>query len=518
MTSGLENPLTYLLVSLLFYCLFCFDKEKKIKLIFLILSLIVLNRFDYGLLFLPLALVLMYTFINRKNCVSVLWIGVSLLLLWFIFSTIYFGSLFPNTYYAKLNADYPVDEVITRGIYYYKALYNLDLNSVVILVLGFLSLLLYRDKFTIAIMVGKILYCIYILRAGGDFMQGRFFSVLVLISVGELIVAISRSKMSVKYKNFLVLSQIVLLIYLSIWFSAPIYSTTNYLPRQGYNGIVDERGLYYKHTGLLASNRIDWLKITYLDKQLLENYRFFCGAIGKISLLNDSVVLIDLCGLADPYLSRLPAIRTPYWRIGHHMRKLPTEFGQFRTRKLREIPDQNLKDLFNDISIVVNGDIFTVPRFMAIWRLLTNSYSSKDFSKYSDSEVYIPLTSIVEHSKVTDWNSDIFYGNFNGNLKVEANIPKRTSVVWFKADWAHSYDLIVNDKKIYTLLKDRKYCEKGIKLYLPTEQLVKNIQFIETDVTKFTHDGFNYLVFLRLRENKENEANFESHCIIRIQE
>ena len=51
MTSGLENPLTYLLVSMLFYCLFCTDKERNLRLIFLILSLIVLNRFDYGVLF-----------------------------------------------------------------------------------------------------------------------------------------------------------------------------------------------------------------------------------------------------------------------------------------------------------------------------------------------------------------------------------------------------------------------------------------------------------------------------------
>ena len=515
MTSGLENPLTYLLVSLLLYCLFCTDKERNLKFIFLILSLIVLNRLDYGLIFLPLALVLMYTFIDRKNYISVLWMGVSLLTVWFLFSTIYFGSPLPNTFYAKLNADYPTLEVLSRGINYYVALF-LDFNSVIIMLLGFISLIFYRDRFTIALIVGKILYFLYILRAGGDFMQGRFFSVLILVSIGEFVYAIHKSQISIKFKNKFILSFFTLIVCFSIPSNAPIYSKTDYDSRPKYKGIVDERGFYYWYSGLLSTRRENWPKFIYLEEELLSNYRVFCGGLGINSLTNYSIVIIDSCGLADPYLSRLPAIRSPNWRVGHHNRKLPTEYGLLKTGKLQEIPDQNLQSLFKDISTVVSDDLFTVSRIKAIWRLLINSYPNMDLSKYSNPNVWVPLTNVVEKYKITDWNSDIFHANFNGNLRYEADTPIKTSVIRVKADWAHSYELFVNDQKIYTLQKEGKPCENGLKLHLPDEQIVKSIQISEIDVTKWTHNGYNYLELLRLNENKVNEISLEPHCIIKI--
>ncbi len=515
MTSGLENPLTYLLVSLLFYCLYCTDKERNLRYIFLILSLIVLNRFDYGVLFIPLVLVLMYTFLNRNNYFRELWLGVLLLILWFVFSTIYFGSPLPNTYYAKLNADYSMFEVFSRGISYYMALY-LDFNSAIILLLGFSSLFFYRDRFTIALMIGKLLYLFYILRAGGDFMQGRFFSVLILVSIGEFIFAISRSNKSKKVMNLFVLSLFALILCFSVPLNAPLYSKTTDLPRREHNGIKDERGIYYQFTGLMASYRDGWPKFVYLEKKLLENYRVVCGALGINSLVNNSLLYIDACGLADPFLSRLPAINTSNWRIGHHHRKLPTEYGLFKTRKLDEIPDQSLKILFNDISLVVSSDLFSVPRFKAIWRLITDSYPKMDLSKYSDPNVWIPLTNSVDYKEIDNWNTDLHYSDFNGSLKYEAKIPSKISVIWLKLNWAHSYELFVNDKKVYTIPKDEKNCKNGLKFHFSVEQVVKSIRFSEVDVTNSTHNGYNYLDFLRLRETKDNEAGVEAHCVIRI--
>ena len=95
--------------------------------------------------------------------------------------------------------------------------------------------------------------------------------------------------------------------------------------------------------------------------------------------------------MADPYLSRLPAISNEGWRISHNARKIPTEFGLYRLGKIDQIPDQSLQRLFSDISLVVKGNLFTVKRFKAIWDLLFGVYPEIDEQKYSDPNLWIPL-------------------------------------------------------------------------------------------------------------------------------
>lgn len=132
MTSGLENPLSYLLTSLLLFVLFQEDLRKNLQFIFVILALLVLNRFDYVLLFSPLALVLLFSYTSKSEMMKVLLPGSILIIAWVIFATIYFGSPLPNTYYAKLNAGYPRSEILERGINYLISL-KFDVASIMII-------------------------------------------------------------------------------------------------------------------------------------------------------------------------------------------------------------------------------------------------------------------------------------------------------------------------------------------------------------------------------------------------
>ena len=497
MSSGLENPLSYLLVGLLLNYLFHNNLIKNLKKIFIILSLIVLNRYDLGLLFLPLAIILVISYLNRKNYFDILWIGVLILVGWVLFSIIYFGTPFPNTYFAKLNSNYPLIEVYERGIQYYIALF-LDFNSIIIISTGFLSFLLYRDKIIFSLLIGKILYLFYVLHAGGDFMQGRFFSVVLFLSIGEFIFAISKCKKAHEFKNKLVLSLLLLIVCFSIPLNAPIYAKTDYDSRRTFKNIVDERGIYFWHTGLLSVHRSGWPKYLLLEEETPDKYKLLCGALGVNSLIDNTVIHIDTCGLADPYLSRIPATRYPNWRIGHHNRKVPFEYGLFKTGKLEKIPDENLQSMFADISIVTKGELFTLQRFKAIWRLMRNSYPNQDFAKYIDPNIWIPLTNSIDKFIIPNWELDIMNNNFNHNLEYNARIPKETSAIWVRIDWAHSYDIYINDKKIHTLLKHGKFCEYGVKINLPTKQIVKSIKFMTVDKTNFANGGFNFLELLRL--------------------
>ncbi|MFH1051256.1 MAG: hypothetical protein V1779_10065, partial [bacterium] len=102
-SSGLENPLTYFLISL--FLIFYFkedDIKNKLFKLSLLTALVMLNRMDLVLLFLP---ALIYLIVKNWKARHLLYVfyGFIPFILWEIFSVIYYGFPFPNTYYAKLN-------------------------------------------------------------------------------------------------------------------------------------------------------------------------------------------------------------------------------------------------------------------------------------------------------------------------------------------------------------------------------------------------------------------------------
>ena len=69
--------------------------------------------------------------------------------------------------------------------------------------------------------------------------------------------------------------------------------------------------------------RNGWPQYWYQSVYIPQNYRVSCGYLGSISLADTKVSHVDTCALADPFLSRIPAIQYENWRIGHHIRKVP---------------------------------------------------------------------------------------------------------------------------------------------------------------------------------------------------
>ena len=243
MTSGLENSLSYLIVSVLFYVLTRDNWKDHLTLIYVLLALIVLNRMDYAIIFTPLALLLIFYTQSFKNFLRVILPGVVLLIAWFAFATIYFGSPLPNTYFAKLNAGYPTEEILERGRLYFLAL-RLDLVTPLILIFGLIFSLLSLNKFLISLSIGQLFYLVYIYSIGGDFMMGRFFSLLVFISICQLTVALYVQKfLSFKTINISILVILILIVPIGVVRSFPIFSTTDYVQRDQVSKIYDERGV-----------------------------------------------------------------------------------------------------------------------------------------------------------------------------------------------------------------------------------------------------------------------------------
>ena len=106
-TSGLENPLSHFLMALfliVFYNVVAEKFKKRSVGIFLlsfVASLMAVNRLDTFLFTIP-ALIYIFWMDPKANIFPML-IGQFPLILWEVFSLIYYGRLFPNTAYAKLN-------------------------------------------------------------------------------------------------------------------------------------------------------------------------------------------------------------------------------------------------------------------------------------------------------------------------------------------------------------------------------------------------------------------------------
>jgi arabinofuranosyltransferase len=125
-TSGLENPLTNLLLVSFGYVYFKKENSTtKLFLLSILLSLILINRMDCALLVLPAFL---YYLIKTKSFLNhqIILIGILPFLAWELFSLIYYGFPFPNTAYAKINTGINHYDLIYQGLKYFYSSLKLD--------------------------------------------------------------------------------------------------------------------------------------------------------------------------------------------------------------------------------------------------------------------------------------------------------------------------------------------------------------------------------------------------------
>lgn len=118
-TSGLENPLTNLLIVL--FMLVFYSTRRNSRSIFwlsLIAALAALNRMDTLLLFAPPLIYKLYKSPTFRSIIAAL-LGFLPFLFWEAFSLWYYGFLFPNTAYAKLDTGIRAAQLLHQGIGYF---------------------------------------------------------------------------------------------------------------------------------------------------------------------------------------------------------------------------------------------------------------------------------------------------------------------------------------------------------------------------------------------------------------
>ena len=433
--SGLENPLTFLLLALLIPLASAKDTPRKWMLAGLYCGLLTLTRPDLGLMLVAVAA----AFFRRPGFA---WIAVGLLPLfaWEAFSLFYYGSLVPNTALAKLNTSLPRTELVIQGIVYLA--YSTAFDPLTILAIGFFLFLSFHRK-SLRFVAGFVLsYVAYTIWIGGDFMAGRFFTAPFFASVLGLALLLRERHLPLIWVRRAAWAMVLAgmpALYLNLAFAAysihiggdfaggaffvPALLTSligivlllrgRPLPRPWarrtaygaiaaglpaacltalvgvaydihmVSGIEDERGHYFDRGYALANGQMFARFPKMPEWRLAGNYpsevvtRITCGRLGTSSLRGGpNMHFVDICGLSDPLLARMPAPHKGWmdWRVGHLKRGIPTGYVESLMDRNATIAPPSIAALHKDLRIALSAPLLNPARLDAIWRLHTKNY------------------------------------------------------------------------------------------------------------------------------------------------
>ena len=362
-TSGLENPLSHLLIVALVW-LYAVEEAGTLA-IALCAALLALNRTDTLLVALPpLAHTVWRSLHLRgfKQTLKELVIGFSPYALWELFSLFYYGFLVPNTAFAKLNTGLPRGELARQGLAYTLNAIAWDPALFLVLTVGLAIALSRRHLRTYLLVASALLYIAYVVQIGGDFMKGRFFTIPVFIAA--CLVAIAPLALAELGRVAALLLPVIVL------FVHPSGTDLEH----GYSGAEDEREFYEDTLGLMSYTRTrgvphhmfrdigESFAANAANDPVKESYNvgitgFFAGP---------RVHIVDQNALADPLLGRLPARYDPNWRIGHYTRQVPEGYLQTIKTGVCTMPDKQLCEYYERLREIIAGDLWSFSRLSTI--------------------------------------------------------------------------------------------------------------------------------------------------------
>ncbi len=395
--SGLENPLTHLLLVLFF--IYFIEKPSSPFRLGCLAALLALNRIDAVLIVLPALGYLLFhsstdlaispspgsvaaggpgrVFAGRLAGMAA---GFLPIILWEIFSLFYYGFPFPNTYYAKLGAGIPQGELFAQGMVYFLDSLQRDPLTLTVILTGMGLTFCCGEPRERMLAFGSLLYFLYVLSIGGDFMSGRFLTACLLVS-SLLLIRLARN-WSKGQQAF----AIGLVILLGMFSTTPNYILDLNQPRFTENdlqtGINDERAYYYPISGLMnyqpgkeiPFSGEGWVEHGYAlresGKSVVDEKNV--GFIGYFA--GPNVHILDLYALCDPLLARLPTYSLDKWRIGHFEREVPNGYLPTLRTGVNQIKDPDLAAYYDQLALITRGPLFSRARLAAIWGMNTGQF------------------------------------------------------------------------------------------------------------------------------------------------
>lgn len=383
-TSGLENPLSHLLLGLLYVRLLR-DRARAPSITpFFLLGAILMTRLDHVLLAAPAVACEMLR-VRRLRTSSAIpgprnrWLrsallGLSPWLAWMVFQIVYYGFPYPNTAYAKLNTTIPSSVLAMQGVWYLLDSVVRDPLMPLVIGLALVTALRSRTAAGVATATALVLHIVYLIRVGGDFMAGRFLTAPFFVSVVWLVSA-GLARGSVREVSALALVTTVL-----GWRFATAFQP---LPAAGTlppSGILSERPFYAAHTGLEHNVRVSTYKSygqwaegeAYRKRNERVVVRPNVGFSGFAA--GPNVHIIDELALTDALLARIPFSDVRSFRIGHFARRPPAGYVETLRDGRNQIADPCLHQYYDVLSKVIRGPLFTMDRWRAIVALNTGQY------------------------------------------------------------------------------------------------------------------------------------------------
>lgn len=381
-TSGLENPLSHLLVAALAGRAFIgIGDPRALERYGLLCALLMLNRLDYALLCLPAgawaAVGLWREGVELRRLVWAVFVASAPLLAWEMFSLLYYGMLVPNTALAKLGAGIGTGERVFQGVMYLLSTMWRDPALMALLGVG-LAVGLARAR-TRPLAVGVALYALYVVWIGGDFMMGRFFTAPAFAAALMLGSALAESPSGARGAHAVAVASLSLLGFAAPrapWTPPEIDQRAKGL--KDMRGVADEQAFWYRASGLLArSQGRPGITSHYRDEgeALAPDAVVTVGSCGFLGFFAPpSARVVDYFALADPLLARIPARRVVPWRPGHYGRHIPKGYVKTLETGKNRLADPVLAALHDDLRLVTEGPLLSAARFGAIWRINTGAH------------------------------------------------------------------------------------------------------------------------------------------------
>lgn len=230
-------------------------------------------------------------------------------------------------------------------------------------------------------MLGVLLYLVYVLKIGGDFMLGRFWVAPFVVAV--YVLAYGLLDYCRRWKAWSLMACASAPLIMSPF--RPYEPNTDRILIPD-NGIADERNFYQEHTALwgnLCPNE---------TSNVYHNHRFWIRGLemkaSKKKAIADphhglagyaagpDVHIVDTAALNDVLLARISELTPNPWRIGHYYRPIPKGYIATLRTGINQIEDPCIHKYYDKVSIVIKGPLFTWERIKTIIELNFGNYET----------------------------------------------------------------------------------------------------------------------------------------------
>ena len=390
-SSGLENPLSYLVAALFLRSLFHAEgsEERDIPMQpFFWASLAYLCRPDSVLLYAPSLAWLMARHHGAwRSLIARLAIATLPATLWTLFSIVYYGFPFPNTAYAKsFVTGIPFDWKVERGLQYVANSVHWDFASYAMAIAAAALAVRARSRPAMLAMAGVAIYLVggVVNFAAATHMSGRLLALPLFVSIVVLVRSLDSARVSAAIAAALA----VFIAWSPV--SAPKLGTGYYHAYPQVENYIDTKWYVYNEGAALLDWRPglampdhDWFRAGLAMRASAQ--KVYVGGPAGVAIgyagfaAGPDKFIIDRVGLSDPLLARLPAY-TPAQRMlfksGHFQRFIPEGYVASIESDADLLANPGLAQYYAVVRNITRGPIFRMERFVDIAKMNLGRYDA----------------------------------------------------------------------------------------------------------------------------------------------